>query len=45
MASEPYVCLCDSGGLHGEHDHYANVRLHLFIRIFKTNYNIKLFYY
>lgn len=28
MATESYVCLCN-----GEHDHYANVRLHLFIGI------------
>lgn len=31
MASVSYVCLCDDGGLYGEHDHSADISLHLFI--------------
>lgn len=46
MASESHVCVPvrDSGGLHDEHDHYANARLDLFISIYKRNHNIQVFF-
>lgn len=38
------MSVCDSGGLHDEHDRYANAGLDLFISIYKRNHNIQVFF-